>query len=174
MISDEEDEEIANTRAFLLFIGGALSFSLIRLRFKARFLANKSDAFRPLTFTASDAIQLARHYGQCYWELSKARLSILVVTTSGTGYVLGSGDAVDLAGLCCSCAGTMMFVYLLVSTHLLYDFYNYRPEEPQYAALLGDFLQSVAQCGALLFFWGMKSLITKRQLRKKVVKPKTA
>ncbi|KAE8722817.1 SET domain-containing protein isoform 4 [Hibiscus syriacus] len=59
------------------------------------------------------------------------------------------------------------FVYLLVSTPLLYDFYNYRPEVPQYAAQLGDFLQSVAQCGALLFFWGMKSLITKRQLRKK-------
>ncbi|XP_039044364.1 uncharacterized protein LOC120183806 [Hibiscus syriacus] len=68
----------------------------------------------------------------------------------------------------------LLFMYLLVSTLILYDFYNYRPEEPQYAALLGDFLQSVAQCSALLFFWGLKSLITKRQLRKKVVKPKTA
>ncbi|KAK8518518.1 hypothetical protein V6N12_017664 [Hibiscus sabdariffa] len=72
------------------------------------FIANKSDAFRPLSFKASDAIQLARHYGRCYWELSKARLSMLVVATSGTGYVLGSGNAVDLAGLCCTCAGTMM------------------------------------------------------------------
>ncbi|KAK8577721.1 hypothetical protein V6N13_027987 [Hibiscus sabdariffa] len=52
--------------------------------------------------------RLARHYGRCYWELSKARLSMLVVATSGTGYVLGSGNAVDLAGLCCTCAGTMM------------------------------------------------------------------
>ena len=33
---------------------------------------------------------------------------MLVVATSGTGYVLGSGNAVDLAGLCCTCAGTMM------------------------------------------------------------------
>ncbi|KAG2589429.1 protoheme IX farnesyltransferase, mitochondrial-like [Panicum virgatum] len=48
------------------------------------------------------------HYGRCYWELSKARLSALVVATSGAGYVLGSGNVVDVAGLCCTCAGTMM------------------------------------------------------------------
>lgn len=34
--------------------------------------------------------------------------SMLVVATSGAGYVLGSGNAVDIAGLCCTCAGTMM------------------------------------------------------------------
>lgn len=33
---------------------------------------------------------------------------MLVVATSGAGYVLGSGSAVDLAGLCYTCAGTMM------------------------------------------------------------------
>ncbi|KAH0469241.1 hypothetical protein IEQ34_002473 [Dendrobium chrysotoxum] len=48
------------------------------------------------------------HYGRCYWELSKARLSMLVVATSGAGYVLGSGHVIDFAGLCCTCAGTMM------------------------------------------------------------------
>uniref|UniRef100_J3L0N2 Heme O synthase n=1 Tax=Oryza brachyantha TaxID=4533 RepID=J3L0N2_ORYBR len=32
----------------------------------------------------------------------------LVVATSGAGYVLGSGSMVDMAGLCCTCAGTMM------------------------------------------------------------------
>ncbi|WVZ69622.1 hypothetical protein U9M48_018384 [Paspalum notatum var. saurae] len=53
----------------------------------------------------SDAL---RHYGRCYWELSKARLSALVVATSGSGYVLGSGNIIDIAGLCCTCAGTMM------------------------------------------------------------------
>ncbi|KAE8729184.1 ethylene response sensor 2 [Hibiscus syriacus] len=37
----------------------------------------------------------------------------------------------------------LLFMYLLVSTLILYDFYNYRPEEPQYAALLGDFLQCI-------------------------------
>ncbi|KAI8027734.1 hypothetical protein LOK49_LG02G00971 [Camellia lanceoleosa] len=57
---------------------------------------------------AKDVVDLARHYGQCYWELSKARLNLLVVATSGTGYILGSGNAIDYVGLCCACAGTMM------------------------------------------------------------------
>ncbi|GMJ05471.1 hypothetical protein like AT1G04340 [Hibiscus trionum] len=68
----------------------------------------------------------------------------------------------------------LLIVYLLVSTPLLYDFYNYGPEDPQYSVLLSDFLQSVAQCGALFFFWGMKNSITKRQPRKKAPRPKTA
>nr|ACF79876.1 unknown [Zea mays] len=57
------------------------------------------------TGSISDAL---RHYGKCYRELSKVRLSALVVATSGAGYVLGSGNIVDIAGLCCTCAGTMM------------------------------------------------------------------
>ncbi|TYI61481.1 hypothetical protein E1A91_D10G175000v1 [Gossypium mustelinum] len=66
----------------------------------------------------------------------------------------------------------LLFVYLLVSTPLLYDFYNYRPNEPQYSVLLGDFLQCVAQCGALIFFAGMKNSMPKRQLRRKSPKQK--
>ncbi|KAM3239636.1 hypothetical protein ACQJBY_053370 [Aegilops geniculata] len=57
---------------------------------------------------ARSASDVLRHYGQCYWELSKARLSALVVATSGAGYVLGSGSIVDIAGLCYTCTGTMM------------------------------------------------------------------
>ncbi|KAF4388750.1 hypothetical protein G4B88_019027 [Cannabis sativa] len=33
---------------------------------------------------------------------------MLVVATTGTGFVLGSGTAIDLPGLCYTCAGTMM------------------------------------------------------------------
>lgn len=58
--------------------------------------------------TARYFSELFNHYGRCYWELSKARLSMLVVATSGAGYVLGSGHAIDFTGLCCTCAGTMM------------------------------------------------------------------
>nr|QKZ93260.1 putative aromatic prenyltransferase [Cannabis sativa] len=57
---------------------------------------------------AREVADSARHYGRCYWELSKARLSMLVVATTGTGFVLGSGTAIDLPGLCYTCAGTMM------------------------------------------------------------------
>ncbi|KAF3437844.1 hypothetical protein FNV43_RR20600 [Rhamnella rubrinervis] len=76
----------------------------------------RSDGIRTVSATAVDvssfagskAMDLARHYGRCYWELSKARLSMLVVATSGTGFVLGSSSAVDFSGLCWTCAGTMM------------------------------------------------------------------
>ncbi|XVE81476.1 hypothetical protein DITRI_Ditri15bG0067300 [Diplodiscus trichospermus] len=91
---------------------------------KLGFLADKSDALRPLSSKARDAIQLARHYGRCYWELSKARLSLLVVATSGTGYVLGSGYAVDLAGLCCTCAGTMMVAASANSLNQVFEINN--------------------------------------------------
>uniref|UniRef100_A0A8I6X1H0 Heme O synthase n=2 Tax=Hordeum vulgare subsp. vulgare TaxID=112509 RepID=A0A8I6X1H0_HORVV len=61
-----------------------------------------------LRCTAAYASDVLRHYGRCYWELSKARLSALVVATSGAGYMLGSGSGVDIAGLCYTCTGTMM------------------------------------------------------------------
>ncbi|KAF5732816.1 protoheme IX farnesyltransferase mitochondrial [Tripterygium wilfordii] len=73
-----------------------------------RGFVSSSGAIGELSSLASAYVDLARHYGRCYWELSKARLSLLVVATSGTGYVLGSGNAVDLSGLCWTCAGTMM------------------------------------------------------------------
>ncbi|RRT76781.1 hypothetical protein B296_00008526 [Ensete ventricosum] len=68
-------------------------------------LAPASSSISQMSRNVSEAI---RHYGRCYWELSKARLSMLVVATSGTGFVLGSGSAIDIAGLSCTCAGTMM------------------------------------------------------------------
>ena len=45
---------------------------------------------------------------QCYSELSKVRLSMLVVMTAGLGFVMGSGEVVDWAGLAWMSAGTMM------------------------------------------------------------------
>ncbi|PSS11955.1 Protoheme IX farnesyltransferase [Actinidia chinensis var. chinensis] len=76
-------------------------------------------------FAASAAaIDLARHYGRCYWELSKARLSMLVVATSGAGYVLGSGNAIDYVGLCCTCAGTMMVAASANSLNQVFEINN--------------------------------------------------
>ncbi|XP_062167966.1 uncharacterized protein LOC133874133 isoform X2 [Alnus glutinosa] len=62
---------------------------------------------------------------------------------------------------------------LVLTTPILYDFYNYPRDEPQYGLLLNEFLQSTALCGALLFFIGMKNSILKRQLKKKTPKTKT-
>ncbi|XP_058204587.1 protoheme IX farnesyltransferase, mitochondrial [Rhododendron vialii] len=73
---------------------------------------------------ARDVVDLARHYGRCYWELSKARLSMLVVATSGAGYVLGSGSAIDYMGLCCTCAGTMMVAASANSLNQVFEINN--------------------------------------------------
>ncbi|KAL5569758.1 hypothetical protein UlMin_026333, partial [Ulmus minor] len=73
---------------------------------------------------AREAADLARHYGRCYYELSKARLSLLVVATSGTGFVLGSGSAVDLSGLLWTCTGTMMVAASANSLNQVFEKYN--------------------------------------------------
>ncbi|KAG7028706.1 Protoheme IX farnesyltransferase, mitochondrial, partial [Cucurbita argyrosperma subsp. argyrosperma] len=73
---------------------------------------------------AREAVDLSRHYGRCYWELSKARLSMLVVATSGTGFVLGSGNTVDLGGLCWTCAGTMMVAASANSLNQVFEIKN--------------------------------------------------
>ncbi|KAM0935404.1 putative UbiA prenyltransferase family [Dioscorea sansibarensis] len=71
-----------------------------------------------------DVSEALRHYGRCYWELSKARLSMLVVATSGSGFVLGSGSAIDFAGLCCTCAGTMMVAASANSLNQVFEIQN--------------------------------------------------
>ncbi|KAG8391423.1 hypothetical protein BUALT_Bualt01G0186300 [Buddleja alternifolia] len=75
-------------------------------------------------FKAKEVTDLAKHYGRCYWELSKARLSMLVVATSGTGYVLGSGGSIDYLGLCCTCAGTMMVAASANSLNQVFEVKN--------------------------------------------------
>ncbi|XBI07353.1 hypothetical protein VPH35_135272 [Triticum aestivum] len=74
----------------------------------APIVAETAAASVAVSSGARSASDVLRHYGWCYWELSKARLSALVVATSGAGYVLGSGSIVGIAGLCYTCTGTMM------------------------------------------------------------------
>ncbi|XP_047946472.1 protoheme IX farnesyltransferase, mitochondrial-like [Salvia hispanica] len=73
---------------------------------------------------AKELADLVRHYSRCYWELSKARLSMLVVATSGTGYILGSGSSIDYIGLCCTCAGTMMVAAAANSLNQVFEVKN--------------------------------------------------
>ncbi|KAK9051459.1 hypothetical protein SSX86_028086 [Deinandra increscens subsp. villosa] len=75
---------------------------------RVRAIGCTADVVDATTFRAKEVVAMASRYGRCYWELSKAKLSMLVVATSGAGYVLGSGSTVDLAGLCYTCVGTMM------------------------------------------------------------------
>ncbi len=45
---------------------------------------------------------------QNYKQLSKMRLSLLVVATSAAGYAAGSSERIDWAGLCWTSLGTML------------------------------------------------------------------
>ncbi|XP_061370998.1 uncharacterized protein LOC133313617 [Gastrolobium bilobum] len=67
----------------------------------------------------------------------------------------------------------LLLLHLALTTPILYDFYNYRPNKPEYSLLLNDFIQSTALFGALLFFMGMKNSIPRKQSRKKTPKTKT-
>ncbi|KAH7844880.1 hypothetical protein Vadar_032614 [Vaccinium darrowii] len=68
----------------------------------------------------------------------------------------------------------LLLYHLAYTTPLLYDFYNYNYGDPEFFALLQEFLQCIALFGALLFFLGMKNSIPRKQLKKKTPKPKTA
>lgn len=69
-------------------------------------------------------VESIQHHGQCFWELSKARLSMLVVATSGAGFVLGSGASVDWATLSWTCAGTMMVAASANSFNQIFEVSN--------------------------------------------------
>ncbi|XP_077244924.1 cytochrome c oxidase 10 [Tasmannia lanceolata] len=91
----------------------------------------KSESVRAFGFNSSasvlnarDVAEAIRHYGRCYSELSKARLSMLVVATSGAGFVLGSGGIIDFAGLCWTCAGTMMVAASANSLNQVFEINN--------------------------------------------------
>ncbi|XP_051127804.1 uncharacterized protein LOC127249155 [Andrographis paniculata] len=68
----------------------------------------------------------------------------------------------------------LLIYYLILTTPFLHDFYNYKAGEPKFLKLLNGFVECLALLGALLYFLGMKSSISRRQPRKKAPKSKTA
>ncbi|XP_047336288.1 uncharacterized protein LOC124939877 [Impatiens glandulifera] len=67
----------------------------------------------------------------------------------------------------------LLLNYLILTTPLLYDFYNYSSDDREFHRLLEEFLQCLALIGALLFFLGMKISLPRKQLKKKGLKAKT-
>ncbi|KAJ8639992.1 hypothetical protein MRB53_016686 [Persea americana] len=67
----------------------------------------------------------------------------------------------------------LLVLHLAFFSPILYDFYNYDVDKPEFLQLFVKFTQSLALFGALLFFLGMKNSIPKRS-KKKGLKPKTA
>ncbi|KAK6145973.1 hypothetical protein DH2020_019842 [Rehmannia glutinosa] len=68
----------------------------------------------------------------------------------------------------------LLIFYLILTTPLLYNFYNYNVGEPQFFRLLHEFLQCAALLGALLYFVGMKNSISRKQPKRKNPKSKIA
>eukprot|EP00897_Mesotaenium_endlicherianum_P008378 jgi/Mesen1/7569/ME000392S06829 len=83
--------------------------------------ARSSDAVR---WSFSYLVKSAQHVGRCYYELSKARLSFLVVTTASAGFVMGSGDTIDWKGLLWTSVGTMMLAASANSLNQLMEIKN--------------------------------------------------
>ncbi|KAM0942013.1 putative HR-like lesion-inducer [Dioscorea sansibarensis] len=67
----------------------------------------------------------------------------------------------------------LLLLYLAFITPVVYDFYNYDIEKPEFVQLFVKFTQNLALFGALLFFLGMKNSIPRRQAKKKGPKAKT-
>lgn len=67
----------------------------------------------------------------------------------------------------------VLLLHLAITTPILYDFYNYDLERPEFAPLFIKFTENVALFGALIFFIEMKKIIRTRHPKKRGSKPKT-
>ncbi|KAJ6313251.1 hypothetical protein OIU77_014706 [Salix suchowensis] len=68
----------------------------------------------------------------------------------------------------------LLLLHQLITTPILYDFYNHDADTKEFNLLFAKFAQNLALLGALLFFIGMKNSIPRRQLKKKSPKSKTS
>ncbi|KAG1361387.1 hypothetical protein COCNU_09G008500 [Cocos nucifera] len=66
----------------------------------------------------------------------------------------------------------LLLLYLALVTPILFDFYNYNIEKPEFVQLFLKFTQNLALFGATLFFIGIKNSMPKKQ-PKKTLKTKT-
>ncbi|KAJ8465954.1 hypothetical protein OPV22_028506 [Ensete ventricosum] len=67
----------------------------------------------------------------------------------------------------------LLLVHLALVTPIMFDFYNYDIQKPEFVELFFKFTQNLALLGGLLFFLGMKNSIPKRQSKRKAPKTKT-
>ncbi|PKU82882.1 uncharacterized protein LOC110099951 [Dendrobium catenatum] len=67
----------------------------------------------------------------------------------------------------------LLLFHLAWTAPIIYDFYNYDIEKPEFAQLFVNFTLNLALFGALLFYLGMKNSILKRQGKRRSTRPKT-
>ncbi|XP_039117593.1 uncharacterized protein LOC120253315 [Dioscorea cayenensis subsp. rotundata] len=77
----------------------------------------------------------------------------------------GLGGLVFIYGS--STGAYLLMLYLAFISPMIYDFYNYHIEEPEFFQVFAMFTQNLALFGALLFFIGLNNRMPKRQPKKK-------
>ncbi|PIA36471.1 hypothetical protein AQUCO_03400394v1 [Aquilegia coerulea] len=90
--------------------------------------------------------------------------------------IVGGITLKALGGVCfifgSSYGAFLLLLHLAISTPILYDFYNYDLENPQFGPLFIKFTENVALFGALVFFIEMKKMIQRRLPKKRISKAK--
>lgn len=109
------------------------------------------------------------HFRTTYLGLESPHIEIKHIMTAMIA-LKGIGG---LLFICSSCFGAyLLLIHLAFVTPIVYDFYNYDMDTPEFFQLFGKFTQNLALFGALLFFVGMKDSSARRHQRKKPVKSK--
>ncbi|KAF3456835.1 hypothetical protein FNV43_RR01489 [Rhamnella rubrinervis] len=154
---------------------GFASF-LGRVLFASLFILSAWQAFNEFDVDGGPAVKelvpkltilkknLSSKLGVALPNVDARQLAATIISAKGIGgilFVFGS-----------SFGAYVLILLLALTTPVLYDFYNYSPDTPQFGVLSVDFLQNIALFGALLFFVGMKNSIPKRQVKKKAPKAK--
>ncbi|CAL9108990.1 unnamed protein product [Musa textilis] len=83
---------------------------------------------------------------------------------ASTIFLKGFGGLLFIFGS--SIGAYLLLLYQAFITPVVYDFYNYDIEKPEFVQLFSKFAQNLALFGALLFFVGMKNSIPRRQPKK--------
>ncbi|KAJ0966622.1 hypothetical protein J5N97_023539 [Dioscorea zingiberensis] len=108
---------------------------------------------------------ITSHLGVNVPEIEMKHVIAATITLKGLGGLLFIFSS--------SFGACLLLLYLSFITPVVYDFYNYDIEKPEFVQLFMKFTQNLALFGALLFFLGMKNSIPKRQSKKKAPKAKT-
>ncbi|KAG6509879.1 hypothetical protein ZIOFF_027886 [Zingiber officinale] len=122
----------------------------------AKLLAPKYNAF---------ANHITSHLGIKFPEVDMKHVVSAAIALKGLGGLLFIFSS--------SFGAYILLLYLTFATPILFDFYNYDIQKPEFVELFTKFTENLALAGALLFFLGMKNSTPRRQPKRKAPKSKT-
>ncbi|URD79005.1 Nicotiana lesion-inducing like [Musa troglodytarum] len=148
-----------------------------RVLFASVFLLSAYQEFNEFGVDGGPAAEALRPKYNVFMKHVSSHLGIVVPhiemkhVIASTIYLKGFGGILFIFSS--SFGAYLLLLYLALITPVMYDFYNYEVEKPEFAQLFSKFAQNLALFGALLFFLGIKNSILRRQPKKKASKSKT-